>query len=184
VRLLSGVQLSKGLFAVAALAAACVAGSASAAEIATYTISDGTFGDGGSFSGWAAENLTTDAYTWDIVTTSGATLSGVEYTSATGSIDPPVFVQEISPDLYGELLLELSPSSPSAGTVSAEEATADCLGCDVIATRYSTGGVYTFGISGVPEPASWALMIVGVGLAGAQLRHRRRSLSGDGRSLA
>ena len=32
------------------------------------------------------------------------------------------------------------------------------------------------GYGGVPEPASWALMIGGFGLAGATLRRRRRTL--------
>jgi hypothetical protein len=33
------------------------------------------------------------------------------------------------------------------------------------------------GVAGVPEPSSWALMIGGCGLAGATLRHQRRSLA-------
>jgi len=32
------------------------------------------------------------------------------------------------------------------------------------------------GVGGVPEPTTWALMIVGVGLAGASLRHHRKAL--------
>lgn len=38
------------------------------------------------------------------------------------------------------------------------------------------GGNYTFGVFGaaVPEPAAWAMMIVGVGLIGATLRVRAR----------
>lgn len=35
----------------------------------------------------------------------------------------------------------------------------------------------TFGVAGAPEPASWALMIAGFGLAGATLRARRRLLA-------
>ena len=31
-----------------------------------------------------------------------------------------------------------------------------------------------FSFNGVPEPTTWAMMIVGLGLAGATLRHRRR----------
>ena len=31
----------------------------------------------------------------------------------------------------------------------------------------------TFGVAGVPEPASWALMILGFGAGGAMLRRRR-----------
>jgi len=35
----------------------------------------------------------------------------------------------------------------------------------------------TFGVAGAPEPASWALMIGGLGLAGAALRRRRLALA-------
>lgn len=38
------------------------------------------------------------------------------------------------------------------------------------ATLYMTGG------GAVPEPATWALMIAGIGLAGAQLRRRRQTI--------
>jgi len=43
-------------------------------------------------------------------------------------------------------------------------------------------GVYdlqfgTFATAAVPEPATWALAILGFGVAGARLRHRRRELS-------
>ena len=49
---------------------------------------------------------------------------------------------------------------------------------------YASGGTdafgnheeyYTFNISAAPEPASWALMLAGVGLAGSALRQARRS---------
>ncbi len=38
---------------------------------------------------------------------------------------------------------------------------------------YNTGFVTVPGALGVPEPASWALMLMGFGLAGASLRRRR-----------
>lgn len=43
-----------------------------------------------------------------------------------------------------------------------------------IGTTQISGSFSTFGVAGVPEPASWALMIGGLGLAGAMLRSRRR----------
>lgn len=39
------------------------------------------------------------------------------------------------------------------------------------------GSSQRLGVAGVPEPGSWALMILGLGGAGAVLRHRRRILS-------
>ena len=46
----------------------------------------------------------------------------------------------------------------------------------------STGSFYSEltsggGVGGVPEPASWALMLVGVGLLGGSLRDRRSRLT-------
>ena len=42
-----------------------------------------------------------------------------------------------------------------------------CVGADVAACSFSSGGV--------PEPATWAMMIGGLGLAGVALRRRRRA---------
>ena len=45
--------------------------------------------------------------------------------------------------------------------------------------NYSVAGVHlgTVDVGGVPEPASWALMIGGFGMAGAALRRRRQALA-------
>jgi hypothetical protein len=43
--------------------------------------------------------------------------------------------------------------------------------------RPPLGGATTFLTAGVPEPASWALMIGGFGLAGATARRRRRTMA-------
>ena len=42
------------------------------------------------------------------------------------------------------------------------------LGATAISDTFST-----FGVAGAPEPATWALMVGGFGLAGAGLRRRR-----------
>lgn len=51
----------------------------------------------------------------------------------------------------------------------------DCLSYlgDGIHTIEASLDTFTVSAAGVPEPASWALMIGGFGLAGAVLRHRR-----------
>ena len=42
-----------------------------------------------------------------------------------------------------------------------------------VAANFDWDNDPTFGVGGVPEPASWALMIMGFGAAGATLRRRR-----------
>lgn len=42
---------------------------------------------------------------------------------------------------------------------------------------FAIGGVAPKTMPGVPEPASWALMLVGVGMAGASLRRRARAVA-------
>jgi len=44
---------------------------------------------------------------------------------------------------------------------------------DLTSAESISGQFATFGVAGVPEPATWALMIGGFGLAGASLRRRR-----------
>jgi hypothetical protein len=50
------------------------------------------------------------------------------------------------------------------------------IGTDITHTGPFNMSFSLSGVSGVPEPASWALMIMGCGLAGATLRHHRRAL--------
>jgi hypothetical protein len=39
----------------------------------------------------------------------------------------------------------------------------------------SYGGNITFAPNAVPEPATWAMMLVGFGMVGSAMRYRRRS---------
>ena len=45
---------------------------------------------------------------------------------------------------------------------------------DVTSAFGTAQGVFLFSDTGVPEPATWAMMLVGFGLAGAALRRRRQ----------
>jgi len=56
-------------------------------------------------------------------------------------------------------------------------------GANTLVVNGTSGGLYSYGgnisfmrlTAGVPEPAGWAMMILGFGSAGAMLRHRRRT---------
>jgi hypothetical protein len=76
----------------------------------------------------------------------------LSYTSAFG----PNFTSSITPGAPGELV---------SGTGS------------LVSGSFSVTYDYTAAAGGVPEPATWALMILGFGGAGAMLRGRRRALA-------
>jgi hypothetical protein len=64
---------------------------------------------------------------------------------------------------YADPLLEVDPTWAAANPASANQ----------VSLEFSNGIDNGFGVPSVPEPTSWALMIVGLGLAGAGLRRRR-----------
>jgi len=164
----------------AAVCGACLAIAAAAHAgdpIQTVTITDGTFDDGGTFSGTFSAEFFTTNYTWDITTTAGSTLSGAEYSSSgTGynTFSPNGGALEFSAGSPSGTTLELIPSDPAAysGTIMGSESayTGTTSGTP---SRTITGGNYVITISGVPEPAAWAMMLVGTAFAGATLRRRR-----------
>lgn len=81
----------------------------------------------------------------------------------------------------GDLLASHTFNSPGAGL---QVGTAYDVGAGPfsITTRYTVsgtgnGGAFgTIGVAAIPEPGTWALMIMGFGGAGAMLRSRRRAL--------
>ncbi|HEY3951448.1 PEPxxWA-CTERM sorting domain-containing protein [Phenylobacterium sp.] len=177
----------------AAVLAASVATAANAA-VTTWTITDGTFSDTGTFSGsFTYDDSSNTVTSWDLVTsdTTGPTggFPGFEYTSSDASQSSSInsgsvsFSADFGPffigDLFGNLEFDNIPLSAPA-TVSALSGTevglvcAGTFGCGPFGGRTITAGVATPSIAGAaPEPAGWALMIAGFGLAGAMLRRRK-----------
>jgi hypothetical protein len=171
------------LFAAAALPA-------HATEI-LWTLSGVTFDDGAAASGTFETDPTTgDILTWDITTTAGATLGGFTYSGASyggnafndfnGTANSFVVANNNPNDEppyspYLELVFtdpltttETDAIVTDGGTVNGSK---ECLDCSDI--RFVTGGTAT-GVT-VPEPAAWALMLVGFGGLGASLRSRRKA---------
>ena len=99
-----------------------------------------------SITGLAAESDVYGPYTATLTAFDGSTLLGVSSYSATGLITS-------SPNT----LPAFSFSSPAITSISLDTST-------------DSGG---FAIGSVPEPASWAMMLVGLGALGVALRHNR-----------
>jgi hypothetical protein len=157
--------------------AAAFAGSSQAAHLVQWTVSNGTFDDGGTFSGTFTVDPGADTVTtWNLTTSTdgpfGFNYSPDVLSSAHDVGGHPVFQFLF---FFGERL-ELT-NIPFGGSglvpVLAGSETTACFICGPTPplTRVITGG-QAFGAV-VPEPASWALMTLGAGLAGAMLRRRR-----------
>lgn len=145
-----------------------------------WSLSDGTFDDGSAFSGsFLFDTTSGEITTWDIVSTAGSIVFGETYApgdgeSATADGASVTFVGAGPNERL--TLTGFSPGTPgSFAPLGGGELHEDAYG-DGIASRSITGGTASSPVQGggVPEPASWALLIVGAGATGA-LRRRRRS---------
>jgi hypothetical protein len=171
---------AKSLAPIAACAAALMAAAApSAASADVHWTVNGTFDDGGSLSGFFDINVYGYLSDFDLTTTAGGTDPGFEYTPETSYFSNGSFFVDAQPgyqaDLHLAFLGDLSHAvlnNPIDGGVGGPSY--ECVGsfsCYLPAygaTRYLTGGA-----ASVPEPAGWALMILGFGGVGAALRGRR-----------
>jgi hypothetical protein len=179
-----------------AAALACAA-SPALADI-TWTVS-GTFNDGGQLGGWFTLNVDNYLSDYDLTTTAGSIVtSGVEYTPANSYWWNGDFYLDVEPGDFGALNLAFADTlavpeahnalvtvdpGPPAPVVAQFPATFsyECVkswSCYLATggpTRYIADGFASAPGGAVPEPAAWALMIVGFGLAGGLLRTRRRA---------
>ncbi|HEV7386541.1 MAG TPA: PEPxxWA-CTERM sorting domain-containing protein [Phenylobacterium sp.] len=179
--------------AAGAAALAMMLGAAQAqAAIVNWTLSDGTFKGGGTFSGTFTVDTASDTITaWDI------TSSGVDFSvgppGSTGTIayqnaGPPfdfAFDAGSGPTFDGFVVpffvsvFNLT-NIPLAGPGSVAHLTGDesvlAFGVVPVGSHTVTDG-QAVGVlaGGVPEPATWSMIILGAGLAGASLRRSRRA---------
>ena len=169
----------KRVFLAASLAATLMAGAASAATFQDFTLPSavdgsiaGTFGnDGGIAAGvfsntftftWPTGGLTSGTISSSFTSAANdldftsVTLNGVPFTSLIGGAGLPEFrLTSLQATLSGLQTLIVTGRSPGP------------------AATYSGTLTFTPFAGGVPEPSSWALMIMGFGGVGALLRRRQ-----------
>jgi hypothetical protein len=165
------------------VAAGVVLGSHAEAAVLQFTLENSTFDDGGTASGSFDYNTVTGAYTnIDITTTSGTVLTGNTYTSYSVNSFPRDygFGSTVAGETAdGDSLLDLNTTTDFTmpGTVSLGDpsgfisAEGYIDGVDYVPQRDLSGSAIGVVIS-VPEPATWSMMILGLGLAGTSLRRR------------
>ena len=145
------------------------ASSSHAATVLHYTFSPGSYYDYGSPS-----VNTPVAGSFDFDTVTGA-LSNVSYTSVSGAFTTgaeytPGDATQIYFGPFGSLnydVYQLASSLTNGGTVTINSGTHPWIPIS------AAGSLTTNAIGGVPEPATWAMMLVGFGAVGSLLRSRR-----------
>ncbi len=187
--------MRKMLGAFAAAATMALAAAAPASADVHWTVS-GVFQDGGTLTGWFNINVYGELGAFDLFTQGGG-FSDFEYTSAdptdytkAGSHGGPPFYPYIAPyfvdfqpgyhqDLH--LVFDKPLDTQSANNpliVGNPGPSYECIksySCYIPSIDYGGSVRYlSEGTASAPEPAAWALMIGGFGLAGAALRARRK----------
>lgn len=103
--------------------------------------------------------------------------------SLTGVPIGPLALGEIPPGSFGDLATggggpNGSPGFPGGGSVIVPPGTSVGPGNPPTPTEPTTPTIPTNPVGAVPEPGTWALMLLGFGLCGAAMRRRRPSRLG------
>ncbi|WP_296594866.1 PEPxxWA-CTERM sorting domain-containing protein [Phenylobacterium sp.] len=160
----------------------------------TWTLNNAVFSDGGVATGsfvWDADTQTIGDYEFSVSGGDTDTFPAVSYESASAPVNPSyqefsdgpntvrlyLFIRDASAtprDFYLSVANELTDAGGTVGLdfVSAFAA-GECYSCAPY-RPFKSGTVTAQGITGgVPEPATWALMVMGFGSLGGALRRRR-----------
>jgi len=168
-----------------AMALSGVAASANA-EIITWTLDDVTFSDGATASGFFDYDTATGAAaSFDLETTAGGTLGALHYTTANAQFYVKDYFSSgsllwVLNDFSRYINLAFAGPLTTPGTVALRPGALagngsdlsgswECTNCSTI--RDIIGGSVTTAAA-VPEPATWAMMLMGFGALGAVLRRR------------
>ena len=160
--------------------AAVLAASAGAANAKTidWTVENGKFSDGATFAGTFVVNTTLDAITsWDIVTSNSTYSSSNPFSLGAGDLAGHPAFENYVPPIATSLLTFTDIPFSGEGVVSKLTGRETLLAFGVIpvgSRRIVAGDA--FGLA-VPEPATWAMMMLGLSGAGLMLRRRSRALA-------
>ena len=138
---------------------------------------NGTFSDGTSLTGSFTTNVYGYVETWDLFTQANGPFSALEYNPSTSYSSSGFNFVDFQPGYQSDLHLEFADNLtvPGPHNFIVDAVSYECqnsFSCYIPAigpTRYLTGGVADFA-STVPEPATWAMLILGFGMTGAALR--------------
>nr|WP_225205163.1 PEPxxWA-CTERM sorting domain-containing protein [Novosphingobium huizhouense] len=99
------------------------------------------------------------------------------YCGSDDTVTAPL-LEQLSPTLYRAVIGVAAPYSVTYPDGSRSDYSDSCCTYDV-GFAGAGAGRYTFSVSAVPEPATWAIAVVGFGLAGAAMRRRGRRSQTD-----
>lgn len=159
----------------------------------TWTLNDAVFNDGGTATGsfvWDADTNTFGAYEFTVSGGDTATFAPLTYNNANATLGPSNlefdtgayyvrlfrFVTEVD-QVERNLYVSVDAPLTNAGGVVGFDyvspySAGECFSCAPY-RPFVAGTISAEGVSGVPEPAAWGLMVLGFGGLGAALRRRR-----------
>jgi hypothetical protein len=137
----------------------------------------GTFKDGGSVNG----TITLDVYgyvtAYDLTTTANGSFAAFDYKPSNSYFDNGGFYFDASPGWFGDLHLSFLDNLTTWNGPGPDPLTGSSYQC-VGSWDCGPGGLSAPASDvrfAVPEPATWALLMVGFGLIGAGLRFTRKA---------
>lgn len=175
-------MLLKRLILVSATCTAALFFSSANAATIQWSLSGVTFDDGGTASGtFSTDSVSGNLLSYNLTTSAGSTLPGFNYNASNSSIyGNNVFsvnsflLTNNSPFAIPYLNLSFQNSlTTAAGATDAliNNNSWECNNCSSV--RYITGGEAVS--SAVPEPETYAMLLVGLGLMGFLRRRRKTS---------
>ena len=163
------------------------------ASTIAWTLSGVTFEDGGTASGTFATDSTTGAVTsFNIVTTGGTILGGATYGSGTYFAFDNFFSANsfaiaaddllTLPSINFAFLSALNSTGTNPLQVSfdlpGDQVAFECSDNTCEVSRFATAGSATGVVEAIPEPSTWAMLIVGfAGLGFLSYRRKKQSLN-------